>query len=115
MVNTVENIIDILLAVGPTAVTRAWEYRNRESIEDDIGFPLYELDGGDEVPLYQGYYDLPLGIIWTERKVTPPKEDDPAAQTKWILDEVRGANDACACVFLLEYYVSMIMIPAACV
>ncbi|KAJ6522177.1 hypothetical protein DFH09DRAFT_1177761 [Mycena vulgaris] len=94
--DNLENILDILLAVGPSAVTRAWEYRDREAIEDDIGFPLYELDGGDEVPLYKGYYDLPLGIIWAARKVTPPKEDDPAVKTKWILDEVRGANDTCS-------------------
>ncbi|KAJ7266192.1 hypothetical protein C8J57DRAFT_1469964 [Mycena rebaudengoi] len=94
--DNLENILDIILAVGPSAVSQAWEYRNREAIEDDIGFPLYELDGGEEVLLYKAYYDLPLGIIWAERKVTPPKEDDPAVKTKWILDEVRGANDTCS-------------------
>ncbi|KAJ7251574.1 hypothetical protein C8J57DRAFT_1474442 [Mycena rebaudengoi] len=69
--DNLENILDIILAVGPSAVSQAWEYRNREAIEDDIGFPLYELDGGEE-------------------------EDDPAVKTKWILDEVRGANDTCS-------------------
>ncbi|KAF8142313.1 hypothetical protein K438DRAFT_1737137 [Mycena galopus ATCC 62051] len=91
-----EHILDIVLAVGPTAVTRAWEYRNREAIDDDIAFPLYELDGGEEVSLYKGYYDLPLGNIWAARKVTPPNKDDPAMKTRWVLDEIRGANDTCS-------------------
>ncbi|KAF8152887.1 hypothetical protein K438DRAFT_1987754 [Mycena galopus ATCC 62051] len=83
-------------ALSPrTAVTRAWKYRDREA-EDDTAFRLYELDGGEEVALYQRYYDLPLGNIWAARKVTPPNENDPAAETKWILDEVKGVNDTCA-------------------
>ncbi|KAJ7914764.1 hypothetical protein B0H13DRAFT_2659110 [Mycena leptocephala] len=87
-----ENVIDILLSVGPDSLARAWEYRSDEVLDDGLGFGLYEDDG--ENPLYKGYFSLPLENIWTARKVKPPKDDEPA--TKWILDTIHGANDTCS-------------------
>lgn len=84
-------IVDILLSVGPTAVECAWKYQSREAIEDDIEFPLHEVD--EDIPLYTGYFSIPLDNIWTARKVKLPKEDEPA--TKYILDTIIGGNDTC--------------------
>jgi hypothetical protein len=86
-----ENVVDILLSVGPDSLARAWEYRSDEVLDDGLGFGLYEDDG--ENPLYKGYFSLPLENIWTARKVKPPKDDEPA--TKWVLDTINGANDTC--------------------
>ncbi|KAJ7821370.1 hypothetical protein B0H14DRAFT_2831422 [Mycena olivaceomarginata] len=85
-------IVDILLSVGPTAVECAWKYQSREAIEDDIEFPLHEVD--EDIPLYTGYFSIPLDNIWTARKVKLPKEDEPA--TKYILDTIIGGNDTCS-------------------
>jgi hypothetical protein len=33
-----ENVIDILLSVGPDSLARAWEYRSDEVLDDGLGF-----------------------------------------------------------------------------
>ncbi|KAF7342246.1 hypothetical protein MVEN_01812600 [Mycena venus] len=86
------DFIDSLLSTGPANALRAWQDRSYEVIQDDVEFTMF--DDEDDAPLFEGYFSLPFENIWTERKVTPPKEDDPAS--KWILDQVNGANDTCS-------------------
>ncbi|KAK7013844.1 hypothetical protein R3P38DRAFT_2545889 [Favolaschia claudopus] len=87
------NAVDVLLTLGPEIVLRVWQDRSYESHEDNLGFSLFDSD--DDIPLYQGYFSVPLQNIWTARKVTtPPKDDEPA--TKYILDTIVGANDTCS-------------------
>jgi hypothetical protein len=60
-------------------------------LEDNIDFEPFEND--EETPFFVGYLSLLLKNIWTARNITPPKEDEPVS--KWILDQVNGANDTC--------------------
>ncbi|KAJ7261073.1 hypothetical protein C8J57DRAFT_472549 [Mycena rebaudengoi] len=83
---------ETLLSTGPSGVQRAWQAHSCDVLEDDIDFAFFEDDG--DIPLFQGYFSLPLENIWAARKITPPNEDDPASQ--WILDQVDGANDTCS-------------------
>ncbi|KAF8160443.1 hypothetical protein K438DRAFT_1859751 [Mycena galopus ATCC 62051] len=83
--------VDILLTSGPEGAKFAWEDRSYDSLDDDVSV---QLDNDLEWPLYVGYFSVPLDNIWTARKVKPPKDEEPA--TKWILDEIRGANDTCS-------------------
>ncbi|KAJ7820059.1 hypothetical protein B0H14DRAFT_2834431 [Mycena olivaceomarginata] len=88
--------IDVLLSDGPNGVRYAWEERSTESIEEDLGFTLYEYDD-EENELYTGYFSLPLNKIWMARGVKPPKDDDEKEPpTKWILDAISGGNDTCS-------------------
>ncbi|KAF8143686.1 hypothetical protein K438DRAFT_1993646 [Mycena galopus ATCC 62051] len=70
-----ENIFDILLSVGPSAITRLGVPRPRSHRERHC-VPLSELDGGEQVSLDKTYNDLPLGSIWAARRVTPPNEGE---------------------------------------
>ncbi|KAF7353572.1 F-box domain-containing protein [Mycena sanguinolenta] len=85
------NIVDVLLTMGPDGVKRAWDERAYVSLADEI-----DLDWDEDLdyPLFAGYFSLPLENIWTVRKVTPPKDDEPG--TRFILDTIIGANDLCS-------------------
>lgn len=80
----------------------AWVERSTESVEEDLGFSLYEYDDGEN-ELYTGYFSLPLNKIWTARGVKPPKDnDEKEPPTKWILDAIIGGNDTCVCAAYLR-------------
>jgi hypothetical protein len=84
-------LIDALLSTGPSGALRGWEARTYGVLEDDIDFEPFEND--EENSLFVGYLSLPLENIWTACNITPPKEDEPVS--KWILDQINGANDTC--------------------
>ncbi|KAJ7657235.1 hypothetical protein DFH06DRAFT_1197720 [Mycena polygramma] len=84
--------VDHLLACGPYGAVRTWEDRSFDALNEDFDF--FDEDDGEEMPLYVGFFALPLENIWAARKVKAPKDDEPA--TKWILDTIVGANDTCS-------------------
>ncbi|KAK6966613.1 hypothetical protein R3P38DRAFT_906096 [Favolaschia claudopus] len=87
------NLAQLFLSLGPESILDAYEDRNYDILEDLLGYSILEEDG--DTPLYIGYFSTPLNNIWAARKVTaPPKEEEPA--TKYILDEIIGANDTCS-------------------
>ncbi|KAJ7249142.1 hypothetical protein B0H12DRAFT_708466 [Mycena haematopus] len=85
------NMVNVLLAMGPNGLKRAWDDRSYGGIAEDLAFDWEE---GDEFPLFAGYFSLPLDNIWTARKVKPPNDEEPA--TRFILDTIIGANDTCS-------------------
>ncbi|KAF7313172.1 hypothetical protein MKEN_01003600 [Mycena kentingensis (nom. inval.)] len=88
----VNSHLDILLSCGPEIVVDVWNERSLQSAELHAGFLLDSW--GDQHPLYAGYFSRSLEDIWLRRNVKPPKDDEPAS--KYILDEVFGANDTCS-------------------
>ncbi|KAJ7802551.1 hypothetical protein B0H13DRAFT_2162289 [Mycena leptocephala] len=90
--NAQSNVTEALLSTGPSGALRAWQDRSYHVLGDDIDLMFFEDD--QEIPLFLGYFSLPLQNIWTVRNITPPKDDDPAST--WILDQVNGANDTCS-------------------
>ncbi|KAJ7493967.1 hypothetical protein FB451DRAFT_1215773 [Mycena latifolia] len=86
-----EHAIDIMLSGGPAGVVGAWEYRSYDAFDDNI---TSLLDEDIESKLFTGYFSIPFENIWTSRKLKPPKDDEPPS--KWILDQVNGANDTCS-------------------
>ncbi|KAJ7751910.1 hypothetical protein DFH07DRAFT_825852 [Mycena maculata] len=90
--NSSSVLVDVLLATGPDGALRAWEERSPDSLQDDHGFGLFA--DNDNYKLFAGYFAIPFKNIWTARNITPPKDDDPPS--KWILDQVNGANDTCS-------------------
>jgi hypothetical protein len=83
--------VEILLSTGPAGAVAVWEDRSYESLEDEIGFGI--LDDDDETKFYTGFLSHPFESTWTVRNLKPPKDDEPTS--KWILDQVNGANDTC--------------------
>ncbi|KAJ7678652.1 hypothetical protein B0H17DRAFT_1334094 [Mycena rosella] len=87
------NMVDILLSTGPEGAVLAWEERSYDALEMDLlGDGLLHDD--EDNKLFAGYFTLTFENIWTRRNLKPPKEEDPAS--KWVLDEVIGANDTCS-------------------
>ncbi|KAK7007517.1 hypothetical protein R3P38DRAFT_3027741 [Favolaschia claudopus] len=86
-------LVYLFLSLGPDSILHAYEDRNYDLLEDLLGYSILEDDS--DSALYKGYFSIPLNNIWTARNVTaPPKDDEPA--TKYILDEIIGANDTCS-------------------
>ncbi|KAK6981647.1 hypothetical protein R3P38DRAFT_3113885 [Favolaschia claudopus] len=84
------NLVQLYLSLGPESILHAYENRSCDILEDLLGYSILEEDG--DTPLYIGYFSIPLNNVWTARNVnTPPKDEEPA--TKYILDEIIGAND----------------------
>ncbi|KAF8209525.1 hypothetical protein K438DRAFT_1811206 [Mycena galopus ATCC 62051] len=90
--STVDNFLDCLLSTGPASALEVWHSRSLEVILDDTIFGIFDED--EDVPILIGYFSIPLENIWAARKITAPKEDEP--ESKWILDQVNGANDTCS-------------------
>jgi hypothetical protein len=86
-------VVDTLLATGPGGVVRAWQARSLKDLPDELHWLGKESD--DNNTLYTGYFDVPFAHIWSARKASPPKSDEPA--TKYILDTIVGADDTCKC------------------
>ncbi|KAK6996804.1 hypothetical protein R3P38DRAFT_3627815 [Favolaschia claudopus] len=87
------SLVQMLLSTGPYGAMTIWENRSYDTLEEDLEFPDFDDDDVD-LKLFSRYFSLPLENIWTMRKVTPPKDEDPVS--KWILDQVNGANDTCS-------------------
>lgn len=71
----------------------------------NLAFRIYEVDDDTGLDLYNGYFSRPLGEIWTERGVKPPKDDDRAGAAKLILDTVVEKDDKCAAIWSQRTYV----------
>ncbi|KAJ6603572.1 hypothetical protein DFH09DRAFT_1301359 [Mycena vulgaris] len=86
------DIIDTILTTGPDGVTRAWESRSIDDLEDELHWLFSESDDGNTLKI--GYFAGPFANIWAAREVEPPKDDE--STNKYILDPVIGANDTCS-------------------
>ncbi|KAJ7113176.1 hypothetical protein C8R44DRAFT_235983 [Mycena epipterygia] len=89
---------DLLLSTGPEDALSAYTYRTCEPIEESLAGDMLENDD-DAIAarLFSGYLSLPLNAIFASRAL--PKKDLPKDEDgldRWVLDEVRGANDTCS-------------------
>ncbi|KAJ7234356.1 hypothetical protein B0H12DRAFT_1076358 [Mycena haematopus] len=99
-----ERVLDPLLSTGPSGVLRAWKAHSPDVLEDDIDVDFLLMMTG-ELILFEGYFSLPLENICSERRIAPPKADEP--ESKWILGEVTSVPDFCSrcgCGHAVELY-----------
>ncbi|KAJ7175078.1 hypothetical protein C8R43DRAFT_1119100 [Mycena crocata] len=63
-------VYDICIAAGPALVLRTYDEHNMDAMAEHC--PLYK--SCDNVPLFAGFFSIPLAEIWRLRKVSAPPE-----------------------------------------
>ncbi|KAJ7738238.1 hypothetical protein DFH07DRAFT_841194 [Mycena maculata] len=84
--------VDIFQSLGPARALYGWQERHIGVLVDDISDELFDND--DDIALFSGYFATPFKNLWETRKIPPLKDEEPLS--KWILDQVNGANDTCS-------------------
>jgi hypothetical protein len=84
-----EQPYDFCISAGPTLILATYESRDMETIYEPC--PMYETWA--DIPLFAGFFSVPLAQIWEDRKVPAPPED--SSHFASILEVAPSGLDAC--------------------